>query len=174
MMKGQKKPCSASLTIKTSYVLPPDTNTYGTLFGGKLMAHIDGVAAIAAVRHARKPVVTASTDSVDFLSPVKEGDAISLDAFVTWTHQTAMEGFVKVVTEELLTGNRKVCATAFLTLVAIDEHGKPTKVPGVYPVTDEEIKLHQGGAKRAKHRQERRQHSKEMATLFGTDTPSDR
>src|SRR5699024_7328170 len=109
------KPCSYSLTVKTEYVLPPDTNTFGTLFGGKLMAHIDSVGAIAAVRHARKPVVTASTDSVDFLSPVREGDSICIEAFVTWTHHTSMEVFVKVVTEELLTGKRKVCSTAFLT-----------------------------------------------------------
>src|SRR5699024_12573488 len=68
----EKKPCVNSKTVKTALILPPDANQYGTLFGGSLMAHIDDVAAIAAVKHARKPVVTASTDSVDFLSPVKE------------------------------------------------------------------------------------------------------
>ena len=57
----EKKPCSSSRTVKTAQILPPDANAYGTLFGGKLMAHIDDVAAIAAVRHARKSVVTAST-----------------------------------------------------------------------------------------------------------------
>lgn len=62
----EKKPSSNSKTVKTAQILPPDANAYGTLFGGKLMAHIDDVAAIAAVRHARKSVVTASTDSVDF------------------------------------------------------------------------------------------------------------
>jgi len=167
----ESKPCSNSLTVKTSHVLPPDTNTYGTLFGGKLMAHIDDVAAIAAVRHARKPVVTASTDSVDFLSPVKEGDSICIEAFVTWTHETSMEVFVKVVTEDLLTGNRKVCSTAFLTFVAIDDKGKPTPVPPVYPESAHEKKLHKQAPERAKYRMERRKQSKEMANTFGTSFP---
>src|SRR5690625_1717938 len=102
------------------------------------MAYMDDVAAIAATRHARKPVVTASTDSVDFLSPVIQGDSICLEAFVTWTHRTSMEVFVKAVTENLLTGERKVCATAFLTFVAVDDAGKPSIVPSVYPQTEQE------------------------------------
>ena len=65
----EKKPCSNSRTIKTAQILPPDANAYGTLFGGKLMAHIDDLAAIAAVWHARKSLVTSSSDSVDFLQP---------------------------------------------------------------------------------------------------------
>jgi len=135
------------------------------------MAHIDDVAAIAAVRHARKPVVTASTDSVDFLSPVKEGDSICIEAFVTWTHETSMEVFVKVVTEDLLTGKRKVCSTAFLTFVAIDENGRPIRVPAVFPESTYEKKLHEQAPKRAKYRHERRKMSKEMARSFGTSFP---
>lgn len=165
------KPCSNSLAVKTSHVLPPDTNAYGTLFGGKLMAHIDDVAAIAAIRHARKPVVTASTDSVDFIEPVREGDSVCIEAFVTWTHNTSMEVFVKAVTEDLLTGNRKVCTTAFLTFVAIDENGRPVPVPPVYPETELEKKLHKAAEKRAEHRRARRTQSKQWAEMFGTDYP---
>lgn len=91
----EAKRCMDSFTVKNSHVLPPDTNSHGTLFGGKLMAYIDDIAAISAVRHCRKPVVTASIDSVDFLHPVFEGNAICLEAFVTWTHNTSMEVFVK-------------------------------------------------------------------------------
>ncbi|WP_099159316.1 acyl-CoA thioesterase [Virgibacillus ndiopensis] len=167
----EKKTCSNSLAVKTSHVLPPDTNNHGTLFGGKLMAHIDDVAAIAAVRHARLPVVTASTDSVDFLSPVKEGDSICVEAFVTWTHNTSMEVFVKAVTENLLTGERRVCTTAFLTFVAIDDDGKPVPVPDVYPETEQEKQLNKQAPDRARRRKERRQHSKEIARSFGTDYP---
>lgn len=170
----EAKTCSHSLTIKTAHVLPPDTNAYGTLFGGRLMAHIDDVAAIAALRHARKTVVTASMDSVDFLSPVREGDSICIEAFVTWTHNTSMEVFVKVVSENLLTGNRKVCTTAFLTFVALDEDGKPTPVPPVIPETEQEKKLYKGAPDRARHRREGRRHSKEMASTFGTDYPWNR
>ncbi|PAV31449.1 acyl-CoA thioesterase [Virgibacillus profundi] len=171
-MKG--KPCSYSLAVKTSHVLPPDTNNHGTLFGGKLMAHIDDVAAIAAVRHARKPVVTASTDSVDFLAPVKEGDSVCVEAFVTWTHNTSMEVFVKAVTENLLTGDRKVCTTAFLTFVAVNEEGRPIPVPGVYPESEHEKILHEHASIRANQRKERRKQSKKFAELFGTDFPWDK
>lgn len=167
----EAKPCSNSLAVKTSHVLPPDTNSHGTLFGGRLMAHIDDVAAIAAVRHARKPVVTASMDSVDFLSPVKEGHSICVEAFVTWTHHTSMEVFVKAVTEDLLTGERKVCTTAFLTFVAVDESGRPVPVPPVYPETEQEKYLHDKAHERAKLRRHRRDQSKAMAKLFGTAYP---
>src|SRR5690625_6299956 len=102
------------------------------------MGHIDDVAASGAVRHARAVVVTASTDAVDVLASVKEGDSICVEASVTWTHNTSMEVFVKAVTEELITGERKVCTTAFLTFVALDEQGKPTAVPEVYPERSEE------------------------------------
>lgn len=165
------KPCSNSLAVKTAHVLPPDTNSYGTLFGGRLMAHIDDVAAIAAVRHARKPVVTASTDSVDFLEPVRKGDSICVEAFVTWTHKTSMEVFVKAVTEDLLTGERRVCSTAFLTFVALDENGRPTPVPPVYPETEMEKMLHEDAPRRAKIRNERKLRSREMARTFGTEYP---
>ncbi|MEN1967551.1 acyl-CoA thioesterase [Lentibacillus sp. N15] len=167
----ESKACSNSLVVKTSHVLPPDTNHHGTLFGGKLMAHIDDVAAIAAVRHARLPVVTASTDSVDFLEPVKEGDSICVEAFVTWTHNTSMEVFVKAVTEDLLTGDRGVCTTAFLTFVAVDHNGRPIPVPDVYPETDQEKQLHQSAPARAEQRKQRRRNSKEMAENFGTEYP---
>ena len=169
MMEG--KPCTNSLAVKTAHVLPPDTNSFGTLFGGTLMAYIDDVAGISAQRHARIPVVTASTDSIDFLYPVKEGDSICVESFVTWTHETSMEVFVKAVTENLSTGERKVCATAFLTFVAVDEDGRPTAIQPVYPETEEEKLLHKGAPQRAMNRLERRKQSKELAKSFGTNYP---
>ncbi|WP_164216954.1 acyl-CoA thioesterase [Virgibacillus sp. YIM 98842] len=168
------KPCAYSLAIKTAHVLPPDTNSHGTLFGGRLMAYIDDVAAISAVRHARNPVVTASTDSVDFLAPVKEGHSIYLESFVTWTHRTSMEVFVKAVTENLLTGDQKVCTTAFLTFVAVDENGKPTAVPKVYPESEQEKILYNLASSRALQRKERRKQSKQFAEIFGTEFPWDK
>lgn len=151
--------------------MPPDTNPHGTLFGGKLMAYFDDVASIAAIRHARKNVVTASTDSFDFLAPVKAGNSICVEAYVTWTHKTSMEIFAKAVTEDLITGERQVCATAFLTFVAIDEDGRPSPVPAVYPETEQEKLLHEGAPKRAEERRERRKQSKGFADMFGTGYP---
>lgn len=162
------KPCSNSLSVKTTHVHPADTNNHGTLFGGTLLAHIDDLAAIAAIRHCRKPVVTASIDSVDFLTPVKAGDAIFIEAFVTWTRNTSMEIFVKVITENLVTEEKEVCNTAFLTFVAIDENGRPIPVPPVYPETDYEKSLHESAAERAAHRRDRRSKSKSLAQEIGS------
>src|SRR5690625_7213547 len=100
------------------------------------MAYIDDLAAIAAVKHARKPVVTASTDSVDFLSPVKVGDSIQVEGFVTSAHKTSMEVFVKVVQEALMSGKKGICATASLTFVALDDDGTPTIIQQIYPDSD--------------------------------------
>ncbi len=132
------KPARLSRTVMTDLVLPPDTNNYGTIFGGNVMAYIDKIASIACMRHARKPVVTASSDSLDFLMPVKAGEAIRLEAFVTWTHKTSMEVYVKVESENLLTGEVKLTATAYLTFVALGSDGRPTPVPPVIPETEEE------------------------------------
>lgn len=164
-----KKSCSSSKTIKTAQIMPPDANAYGTLFGGKLMAYIDDVGAIAAVRHARKPVVTASTDSVDFLLPVKVGDYICLEGFVTAAHSTSMEVFVKVIREELTKGTQEVCATAFLTFVALNEDGKPDVVPGVFPETEQEKSLVEGAPLRRERRNERRKASQKMAKEHGVE-----
>src|SRR5699024_52427 len=164
-----KKPSSNSKTVKTAQIFPPDANAYGTLFGGKLMAHIDDVAAISAVRHARRSVVTASTDSVDFLQPVRVGDSICVEGFVTYVHSTSMEVFVKVFKESMLSDEQVVCATAFLTFVALDEDGNPVEVPQVYPETEQEKALYEGAVLRRERRNERRKESQRMAAEFGID-----
>lgn len=164
------KPCSNSLSVKTTHVHPPDTNALGTLFGGTLLSHIDDLAAIAAVKHCRKPSVTASIDSVDFLTPVRAGEAILIEAFVTWARNTSMEVFVKVITENLVTEEKKICNTAFLTFVALDENGRPTPVPPVYPETEYERKLHETAPERARQRDIRRKQSKSFAQELGLES----
>lgn len=82
-----------------------------------------------------------------------------------------MEIFVKVIAENLMSGDRKIAATAFLTFVALDENGKPTKVPGIIPETAEEKKLFETGKDRAEKRKEHRKSSKELAGVFTTKKP---
>jgi acyl-CoA hydrolase len=132
------KPVRLSRTIMTDLVLPPDTNNHGTMFGGRVMAYVDKIASIACMRHARRPVVTVSSDSLDFLAPIKVGEAIRLEAFVTWTHRTSMEVFVKIESEDLMTGEVRLTGTSYLTFVALGPDGKPVPVPPVIPETDEE------------------------------------
>lgn len=165
------KYCRESITVKTSLVFPPDTNSHGTMFGGKLMAYIDDTAAIAAMRHARRSVVTASSDSLDFLHPIYEGNAVCLEAFVSHTGRTSMEVFVKVTSENMLSGERNVCAVSFLTFVALDENGNPTEIPSVVPQTEEEKQLFDSAEERMEIRKKRRKDSAERAKLFGTKYP---
>ncbi|WP_102273013.1 acyl-CoA thioesterase [Cytobacillus massiliigabonensis] len=164
---SESKKCKESFVVKTSIVLPPDTNAYGTLFGGKLMAYIDDVAGISAMRHARKNVVTASTDSVDFLHPIYQGNSVCLEAFVTYTGRSSMEIFVKVIAEDLLSGERNICAMSFLTMVAIDENGKPSPVPSVIPETEEEKSLYDSAKERADIRKNRKKDSEYRAKKYG-------
>ena len=163
----EAKPVSKSRAVKSVIVGPPDANNLGTMFGGYAMALIDEIAGLSAMRHARTAVTTASTDSVDFLHPIKIGHTICLESFVTWTHNTSMEVFVKIVGEDMLTGERTGCATAFLTFVALDEDGRQKTIPAVIPETDYEKELHTTAPERAWKRQERRTQSKEFAKKFG-------
>ena len=165
------KTCNESRVIRTSRVFPNDVNNHNTLFGGKLMSDVDMIASITAQRHSRRDCVTASTDSVDFLSPITPKDSVCFESFVTWTGKSSMEVFVKIIAENLKTGERKIAATAFLTFVALDENGKPAIVPKVIPETEEEKKLHETGEERASMRKIHRKNSKELANHFTTVKP---
>lgn len=165
----EAKFCRESRIVKTSHVFPPDTNTHGTLFGGKLMSYIDDVASLSATRHSHKKVVTASTDSVDFLTPITLDDSVTVESYVVSTGKTSMEVFVKVIAENLFTGKRHIAATSFLTFVALDEDRRPIPIPAVIPETYEEVKLHQLAPQRAKQRRARREQSQAFASYLSTD-----
>ncbi|MBO1510188.1 acyl-CoA thioesterase [Metabacillus bambusae] len=165
MVERAAKKCNESLVIKTSRVFPLDTNNHNTLFGGKLMSYIDDVASISAAKHSRCEVVTASTDSVDFLVPIRQSDSVSLKSYVSSVGRSSMEVFVKVIAEDLRTGERKLAATSFLTFVALDDQGKPVQVPKVIPESDEEVMLNNTAGQRINVRKERREHSEAFANV---------
>lgn len=162
----EAKRVSESRTFMTDLVLPPDTNVHGTIFGGRVMAYIDKIASITAMRHCRRAVVTASSDSLDFLAPIKVGEAIQLEAFVTWTHQTSMEIFCRIQSENLLTGEQRLTATSYLTFVALDDQGKPVVVPPVLPETDEEWWHYNTAAERRETRLKRRKERSAAAISY--------
>ncbi|MEK0313934.1 acyl-CoA thioesterase [Cohnella sp. 56] len=155
-MNPSSKPISASRSVLTEMLFPGDTNYHGTMFGGTLMQYIDKIATIAAMRHCHKPVVTVAQDSLDFLSPIRVGEAFELEACVTWTHRSSMEIYVVVRAEDLFTGERRITVTAFSTFVALGEDGRTTPVPAVYPETEEERLLHESAPARYEQRQQRR------------------
>lgn len=163
------KPCKDSRCVKISRVFPSDFNDHNTLFGGRLMEYVDDIASISASRHSRAKVVTASTDSVAFLCPITQSDSVCLFSYVTWTGTSSMEVFVKVVAEDLRTGDRRIAATAFLTFVAIDDEGRPVMVPRVIPQTQEEQKLYETAPGRAESRRVHREQSKILASYLTPD-----
>jgi acyl-CoA hydrolase len=148
-------PTERSRTIQTKLVLPPDTNHLQTIFGGKVLSYIDEIAAITAMKHSNSMVVTASIDSVDFLSSASVGDALSLEAFVASTGRTSMEVYVKVQAANLLSGERTLTTESFLTMVAVNENGKPIPVAGVLPDSEEEIRLFSTAGARKENRRNR-------------------
>ncbi|MEH7414039.1 acyl-CoA thioesterase [Neobacillus drentensis] len=161
----EAKKISETRVIHTDQVLLNDLNNYDTLFGGVLMKKMDACATLSARRHSRvKQCVTASTDSVNFLHPIRQSDSVSIESFVCYTGRRSMEIFCKIVAEDLETGERKIAATAFLTFVPLGENKRPLEVPEVIPETDEEKYLYETGKEREKIRRLKREQNKELVS----------
>ncbi|MGX9136491.1 acyl-CoA thioesterase [Rummeliibacillus sp. JY-2-4R] len=150
-------PMSQSRTIQTRLVLPPDTNHMDTIFGGKILAYIDEIAAITSMKHAKMQTVTASFDSVDFYSPVRKGEILRFEAIVSSTGRTSMELYIVVHSRDIYTGVTKLTTESFVTMVAVDENGAPQEVASVFPETEEEKRLFESGPLRRKLRKEKRE-----------------
>ena len=133
------RPIAASRVEMTELVIPEDTNIYGNIFGGRVMELIDKAAAIAALRHCRMGVVTASLDSLDFIHPIKLGHIITLLAQVNRAWGSSMEVGVKVFSEDAITGEQVHTCTAYLTMVAVGRGDQPTTpVPAVIADSEED------------------------------------
>lgn len=139
---------SETRTEQTWIVMPGQTNSLGTVFGGQVAAWIDVCAAVAAQRFCRRSVVTAAMDELQFRAAIKRGHIAVLQSLVNWAGRTSMEVGVRVEGEDPLTGERVHTSTAYLTFVALDTEGRPTPVPILEPETPEE--------KRRWHEAERR------------------
>jgi acyl-CoA hydrolase len=135
--RPSKSPRESAVTM-TEIVLPSHANALGTIFGGRIMSWIDIAAAIAAGRHARRVVVTASIDALHFVAPVKVGHVVHVQAMVNYAGRTSMEVGVRVDSENQITGDRHHTSTAYLTFVALDDHGRPSEVPAIRPETPDE------------------------------------
>ena len=109
-------------------VFPKQTNYYGTLFGGDALRLMDMAAFVAASRHARKPVVTASSERIDFHSPVRQGQLAEVVGRVITIGRTSLTVEVELWAEDLLIGKRELCTKGSFVLVAVDEHGRPAPI----------------------------------------------
>ncbi|MBX3475431.1 MAG: acyl-CoA thioesterase [Planctomycetes bacterium] len=137
----EPKPASASESRLTWIVAPQDLNINGTLFGGQLLALMDRVAAIAAMRHARQSCVTVSIDKVDFLAPVRHGNLLDLTARIHFTARTSMEIYVDAWAEQPHSGERTHVCAAFFSFVAVDQNQRPAAIPQVALETDRDREL---------------------------------
>ena len=132
--------------------LPNDANALGNLLGGKLMHLMDIAGSLAASRHARAFVVTASFDHMNFLAPVHIGQLVVVYSSVNRAFRTSMEVGVKAFVEDLRTGGRRHVSSAYLTFVALDENRKPVPVPPIVPETEEEKRRYEQAGERRAHR----------------------
>ena len=142
--------------VMTEIVLPSHTNSLGTVFGGVIMSWIDIAGSIAAQRHCRQTVVTASIDDLAFIASVKLGWFVQIRARVNYTARTSMEIGVRVDAENPMTGEKHHTSTAYLTFVALDKSGKPVPVPPLDIKTDEQKRRASEAVKRREFRLKRR------------------
>jgi len=125
-----------SRTIMTDLVLPSETNPLNNLFGGELLARMDRAASIAARRHSRRIVVTASVNHVAFNRAIPLGSVVTVEAKVSRAFKTSMEVYIDVWIEDRESGERTKANEAIYTFVAVDETGRPIAIPLITPETD--------------------------------------
>lgn len=142
-------------------MLPTHANAAGNVHGGEIMKMMDSAAGVAAQRHARSNAVTARVDELNFKYPVFVGDFVTCRAQVIYVGSSSMEVFVTVETENLITGKSCIALTAFFTMVALDENGRPLKVRKVdCPEDLYEKALYYEGERRYQNAQRRKRTSK--------------
>ena len=150
--RPKKKPVRESQHETSELMMPHHANNLGHVFGGVMLSMMDKTAAVAAFRHCRLNVVTASIDRVDFREPIHVGDLVVMKASVNYVGRTSMEVGVRVEAEELLSGRRRHTNSCYLTFVAVDRNGRPIEIPGVVPETPDEQRRHQAAEQRRKVR----------------------
>jgi acyl-CoA hydrolase len=150
-----KRPKDSTISMAI-VMLPEDANPAGNVHGGVIMKHIDSAAGVVAVRHASSNAVTASIDRLDFHSPVYVGNLLMVKASLNMVGTTSMEVGVRVEAENVMTGEVRHTASAYLTFVALDAKGRPKEIPGLILESQEEIRRNrEAHARRASRLDER-------------------
>ena len=127
---------SESLTILTDLVLPSETNPLNNLFGGELLARMDSASSIAARRHSRRIVVTASVNHVAFNRAVPIGSVVTIEAKISRSFKSSMEIYIDVWIEDRESGQRNKANEGIYTFVAVDDTGRPVEVAPIIPETE--------------------------------------
>lgn len=143
---------SESSCVMNEIVLPNDTNNLGNMMGGRLLHLMDICAAISAQRHTNRTCVTASVDHVEFHSPIRQGEIVTLRSRVNRAFRTSMEVEINVWAEDSLRKTVRKCNRAFYTFVAVDEENRPVVIPPIVPESDAEKRCFDNAAKRREMR----------------------
>ncbi len=146
------KCASDSQVTLSQQMMPSDANPLGNVHGGYIMKLVDEAGGLAAMRHARRPVVTVTVDSMSFLSPVKVGHLLTLRSSVNWVGRTAIEVGIRVEAENPITGEITHTNSAFAVYVALDDEGRPCPVPPLIVETPDEKRRWEEGAQRQDRR----------------------
>ena len=133
------KTIADSAATLSGVMMPIDANHYGSVHGGTILKLVDEAAFVVATKHARKNVVVASMDHIEFKHPVNVGDLLTLKASIYHVGRTSMDVEVEIETEKIKQGKILKVGSSYLTMVALDELGKPTRVPRLILKTKEEI-----------------------------------
>jgi len=160
----EPKAAAESVTEMTEIVLPSDGNALGTAFGGKVMQWIDVCAAVAAMRHCRKVVVTASMDELHFHAPIRVGEVVHLKARVNAAFRHSLEIGVEVYSEQPITGERHHTCSALLTFAALDGEGRPSAVPPLLLETEDDRLRQEEAAQRREQRLQNRRRTRPRPT----------
>lgn len=153
---------------RSEIIFPADSNALGNLFGGRLMQFIDLVGAVAAVRHSRAIVVTASIDHSDFVAPVHIGDLLILKASVNRAFRTSMEVGIRAMVEDARGQTLRHVSSSYVTYVAVDREGKPIPVPCVIPETEHQKRRYADAGRRREMRAEESKRAREVRAALGT------
>ncbi len=127
--------------VTAQLVLPPNTNNYGTIFGGKLVELMDMAGALAAMRFATEEVVTASIETIDFKMPIKQGDLVELTSKVIYTGRTSMIVKVDAYRVRKFTGKKDFGCRGYFVFVAVDGTGRPKPIPSLKLVSEDDKKF---------------------------------
>lgn len=170
-MKSQMT-CKETLVIQTHRVIFSDLNPHQTLFGGQLLKMIDITASISASRLSRRRLVTASIDSMNFIHPIYVDHSVCVETYVSGVGGRSLEVFAKVLGEDLLTGERYLAATSFITFVVFPNEGEETfELPDIIPETPEEKMVCEGYLKRRQARLAQRKEQEQFNQSLSKRVP---
>ncbi len=162
---GEQRPAgkrpSESAVVISRLMNPSDANPLGIVHGGEILKMVDEAGGLAAMRHARSPVVTVRLDSMTFLEPIYVGDLVIVKAMVNWVGRTSMEVGIRVEAQNPITGERTHTNSAYAVYVALDDQGRPKPVPPLVLETEEEKRRWREAEERQKIRLAQRKRRQE-------------